>query len=91
MQDCHWLPATSYRLVALAKRLGRREPLAPKQRLSVVVGPICSPSDAMLVFIDTEFTDHAKSDLISLGMAAVGGKDFYAERTDYRYQDCRET
>ncbi len=42
----------------------------------------------MLVFIDTEFTDHAKPDLISIGLAAVGADDFYAERTDFRHEDC---
>lgn len=42
----------------------------------------------MLVFIDTEFTDHACPVLISIGLAAVGVEDFYAERTDYRREDC---
>lgn len=44
----------------------------------------------MRIFIDTEFTDHARPDLISLGIAAEDGKVFYAERTDYRYEDCTE-
>ncbi len=42
----------------------------------------------MRIFIDTEFTDHTHPDLISIGIAAEGGQVFYAERTDYRYEDC---
>ncbi len=42
----------------------------------------------MRIFIDTEFTDHAQPDLISIGMAAEGGKTFYAELLDYRYEAC---
>jgi hypothetical protein len=46
----------------------------------------------MLVFLDTEFTTLARSDpdLISIGMAAVGGSDFYAELTDYRCEDATD-
>lgn len=46
----------------------------------------------MLVFLDTEFTTlaHANPDLISIGMAAVGATDFYAERIDYRRDDTSE-
>ncbi|CAN7485200.1 hypothetical protein [Duganella sp. LjRoot269] len=46
----------------------------------------------MLVFLDTEFTTLARVDpeLISIGMAAVGSSDFYAERTDYRRDDTSE-
>jgi hypothetical protein len=44
----------------------------------------------MLVFIDTEFTNHVKPDLISVGLAAIGGKDFYVERTDYRFEHCTD-
>jgi hypothetical protein len=43
---------------------------------------------AMRIFIDTEFTDHAHPDLISIGMVTDGGQIFYAERTDYRYENC---
>lgn len=44
----------------------------------------------MLVFLDTEFTTLARPDpdLISIGMAAADGSDFYAERTDYSHDDC---
>ena len=38
----------------------------------------------MLVFLDTEFSDFAKPDLISLALVAEDGREFYAERTDYR-------
>ena len=42
----------------------------------------------MLVFLDTEFTDFAKPDLISLALVAEDGREFYAERTDYRKNEC---
>lgn len=42
----------------------------------------------MLVFLDTEFTDFAKPDLISLALVAEDGREFYAERTDYRQNEC---
>jgi hypothetical protein len=42
----------------------------------------------MRIFIDTEFTNHADPDLISIGVAAEGGQIFYAERTDCRYENC---
>lgn len=42
----------------------------------------------MRIFIDTEFTDHVHPDLISIGMAAEGGQMFYAERTDFRHENC---
>ena len=46
----------------------------------------------MLVFLDSEFTTMASADpdLISIGMAAVGASDFYAELTDYRRDDTSE-
>lgn len=46
----------------------------------------------MLVFLDTEFTTlaHPDPDLISIGLAAVGASDFYAERIDYRHDDTSE-
>lgn len=37
----------------------------------------------MLVFLDTEFTDFARPDLISLALVSEDGREFYAERTDY--------
>lgn len=44
----------------------------------------------MLVFLDTEFTDFAKHGLISLALVAEDGAEFYAERTDYRHEDCSD-
>jgi hypothetical protein len=43
-----------------------------------------------LLFLDTEFTNYAHPDLISIGIAPVDGTDFYAERTDYRRDDCTD-
>jgi hypothetical protein len=42
----------------------------------------------MLVFLDTEFTDFARHDLISLALVAEDGREFYAERTDYQRAAC---
>ncbi len=42
----------------------------------------------MLVFLDTEFTDFAKPDLISLALVGEDGREFYAERTDYLASEC---
>lgn len=44
----------------------------------------------LLLFLDTEFTNYAHPDLISIGIARVGGTDFYAERTDYRHEACTD-
>lgn len=44
----------------------------------------------MLVFLDTEFTNFAKHGLISLALVAEDGCEFYAERTDYRHEDCSD-
>ena len=44
----------------------------------------------MLVFLDTEFTDFARPDLISLALVAEDGREFYAERTDYNTSSCSE-
>jgi hypothetical protein len=41
----------------------------------------------MNVFVDTEFTDFFEPQLISIGMAAEYGEDFYAE-TDYPEKLC---
>lgn len=38
-----------------------------------------TPLPPLRVFIDTEFTDFLDPDLISLGMAADSGEEFYAE------------
>lgn len=42
----------------------------------------------MLVFLDTEFTDFVQIDLISIGLVTEDGREFYAERNDYRREDC---
>lgn len=44
----------------------------------------------MLIFIDTEFTDFVQIDLISIALVAEDGREFYAERTDYRHEDCND-
>lgn len=53
-----------------------------------LVWPWASGVGLMQVFIDTEFTDHARPDLISIGLAVVDSDDFYAGRTDYRREEC---
>jgi hypothetical protein len=42
----------------------------------------------MLVFVDTEFTDFVRIELISVALVADDGREFYAERTDYCRADC---
>ncbi|BDT57227.1 hypothetical protein MasN3_07210 [Massilia varians] len=43
----------------------------------------------MLIFLDTEYTDPIQIDLISIGMVSEDGSvEFYAERSDYRTDDC---
>lgn len=42
----------------------------------------------MLIFLDTEFTDFAKPDLISIALVCEDGREFYAERTDYHRDAC---
>ena len=44
----------------------------------------------MLIFLDTEFTNFARPDLISLALVSEDGREFYAERTDYRKDDCSD-
>ncbi|WP_024300888.1 hypothetical protein [Pseudogulbenkiania sp. MAI-1] len=44
----------------------------------------------MLVFVDTEFTDFIQIDLISIGLVTEDGREFYAERNDYRREDCND-
>ena len=44
----------------------------------------------MLVFLDTEFTDFVRPDLISLALVSEDGREFYAERTDYPKDDCSD-
>jgi len=44
----------------------------------------------MLVFLDTEFTDFVRPDLISIALVAEDGREFYAERTDYHRDACSD-
>jgi len=46
----------------------------------------------MRIFLDTEFTDFNESecDLISIGLVADDGREFYAELTDYRQEVCTD-
>jgi len=44
----------------------------------------------MLVFLDTEFTDFVRPDLISLALVSEDGREFYAERTDYYTTRCSD-
>lgn len=44
----------------------------------------------MLVFLDTEFTDFARPDLISIALVSEDGREFYAERTDYHRAACSD-
>lgn len=42
----------------------------------------------MLIFIDTEFTDLRAPQLISVGLVAEDGREFYAERADVPLEAC---
>ena len=42
----------------------------------------------MLVFLDTEFTDLARPELLSLALVAEDGREFYAELADYPASRC---
>lgn len=44
----------------------------------------------MLVFLDTEFTDFVQIDLISIALVSENGHELYAERTDFRREDCSD-
>nr|WP_181375057.1 hypothetical protein [Polaromonas sp. W10N] len=44
----------------------------------------------MLVFLNTEFTDFARPDLISIALVSEDGQEFYAERDDYCHADCSD-
>ena len=44
----------------------------------------------MLVFLDTEFADFLRPDLISIALVDEVGSEFYAERTDYCEDDCSD-
>ncbi|MDP9154866.1 MAG: 3'-5' exoribonuclease [Pseudomonadota bacterium] len=42
------------------------------------------------VFIDTEFTNFADRDLISIALVCDDGREFYGERSDYSRHACSE-
>jgi hypothetical protein len=42
----------------------------------------------MLAFLDTEFTDFVRPDLISIALVGEDGQEFYAERDGYYQTDC---
>ncbi|UEP20722.1 3'-5' exoribonuclease [Burkholderia ambifaria] len=42
----------------------------------------------MRVFVDCEFTDFIDCDLISIGLVADDGREFYGERSDYHAASC---
>ena len=44
----------------------------------------------MLVFLDTEFTQLLRPDLISIGLVSERGHEFYAELTDFPHDRCSE-
>ena len=44
----------------------------------------------LVVFLDCEFTDFIQIDLISIGLVCEDGREFYAERTDFRREDCSD-
>jgi hypothetical protein len=43
-----------------------------------------------LLFLDTEFTDFNDPDLISIGLVAEDGREFYAESIEYRQEACSD-
>ena len=52
------------------------------------VGNFC---DAMILFLDTEFTDFHAPELISIGLVSECGRlEFYGERTDFDQRRCNE-
>lgn len=44
----------------------------------------------MLVFLDTEFTQFAAPELVSIAMVAEDGREFYAESIDYCQANCSD-
>ncbi|WP_434717222.1 hypothetical protein P5X00_39880 (plasmid) [Paraburkholderia sp. A2RO-4L] len=44
----------------------------------------------MRVYVDTEFTQFIDCDLISIGLVADDGREFYGERADYDRASCSE-
>ena len=44
----------------------------------------------MLIFLDTEFTDFVRPELISIALVSEDGREFYAERTDFQRDACND-
>lgn len=44
----------------------------------------------LTVFLDCEFTDFIDIDLVSIALVCEDGREFYAERSDFRREDCSE-
>ncbi|KVR13139.1 hypothetical protein BGV71_32160 [Burkholderia ubonensis] len=44
----------------------------------------------MHVYVDTEFTDFLDCELVSIGLVADDGREFYGERSDYNPASCSE-
>jgi hypothetical protein len=42
------------------------------------------------IFLDCEFTDFINIDLVSIGLVCEDGREFYAERTDFRHDECSD-
>lgn len=42
------------------------------------------------VYVDTEFTDFLDCELISIGLVADDGREFYGERSDFEQSSCSE-
>lgn len=46
--------------------------------------------EPMLVFVDCEFTDFVNIDLISIALVCEDGREFYAERSNFRRDECSD-
>jgi hypothetical protein len=44
----------------------------------------------LTVFLDCEFTDFIDIDLVSIALVCEDGREFYAERSDFRREACSE-
>lgn len=49
-----------------------------------------SQANIMNLFIDTEFTDFSRPDLISIAIVSEDGREFYGERSDFLQVRCTE-
>ena len=50
----------------------------------------CSAAATLRVYLDTEFTNFARPQLISLGLVAQSGQEFYGESTDFAEDECSD-